>query len=213
MTTKHGVTGIFESIGLVETDSPAPEPQEPVEAPPAPTPKTVAGPSVYWPPTAPAVLSADDQATLKALETQVYAVPSSYTVFQRVRASLPTTMSIADVFKVMDAANPGVTPAKVIADIETHLGIIQTKRRDFDAKIAQARAEKVDAPVKQMNDIQAQIEAAQQQITAWTRQLTDLHKTADDANTAISAGATRFTAIEAQLSAPLLEAKRVLGGM
>lgn len=209
----RGLMGAFEAVGLVEGDTP-PAPELP---PTHHVAVSTAAPPVSAftsPALSPAVtLDAADTDRLKALEAQVYATPSSYVIFQRVRESLGNTPDLAMVFKVLVAANPGVTPAKVMGDIDGHLGIIATKRTEFDGHIAQARAEKIDGPTGEIADLTRQNEDAQRQIRERTARIATLNQSMQDAQRALADGAARFKLIESQLSAPLLQAKQLLSSL
>lgn len=210
--TKH--VGIFEKMGLYESgDSPPNEAAPDVPIPQAQPPPPMQ-PQSYVTSFAPAapVLDADDQKRLQALSQQVYATPSSYVVFQRVRESLGNTPDLQSVLRVLIAANPGVTVKKVLTDIDAHLGIIETKRAEFEAQVQQARATRIDGPAKEIADLTTANQTAVQQIDSRTTRIAQLQKAAQDADKAISDGAARFKLIEEQLNAPLIQTKRMLSG-
>lgn len=199
LTKKYGIMGALESAGLVESDNSLADVQPPTATPPP------AQPYIYQP--APSglspVLNAEDSARLKTLESQVYATPSSYVIFKKLRETIGDAGGIGKLFEILSVANPGVTPAKVLADIDTHLSIIASKREDFDGQIARARAERIDGPAHQVSEMQAQIASLQAQIAK-------LQPDIQAANASITDGTTRFKAVEDQLMAPLIQAKQLI---
>lgn len=204
------MTNILAKMGLVEGDEPLPEPTPHMAAP---------HPAVSMPaysytltPSVP-TLTPEDQASLKALETQVYAIPSSYMTFKRVRETLGNTSDLKTVFNVLAAANPGVTADKVIADIDAHLGIIASKKTEFDGQLGQARASRIDGPNKEIADLTAQNNSAQAQIAERSNRIGQLQASLNTAQQAITDGAQRFKLIEDQLSAPLIQAKQLLSSI
>lgn len=208
------MTNVFERLGLVEGDDPLPDatpetrPMHPaVDVPPMPA--FVPSPAYSAAP----VLGPEDAERLKALEAQVYAIPSSYKTFQRVRETLGNTSDLKTVFNVLAAANPGVTASKVLADIDAHLGIIASKKAEFDGQLGQARSARIDGPTQEIANLTAQNQAAQQQIAERSARIAQLTQTAHDAEKAIADGAARFKIIEDQLSAPLMQAKQLLSSI
>jgi peptidoglycan hydrolase CwlO-like protein len=162
-------------------------------------------------------LTAEDQEKLRALTDQVYAIPSNYVAFKRVRDTLNNTNDLRQVLSLMQAVNPGITSAKILADIDQHLGIIATKRNEFNNAIAQTREARISGPTREMGDLtqanqQAaqEIERIQRQIADRQARITQLQATIADANRAIAEGENRFTAIEDQLKSPLVQAKQIL---
>lgn len=189
------MTNWLEKAGLIESETP-PAPKAAPTAAPAPvilqgTPMNTAG-----------LLSTEDQARLKTLEAQVYATPSSYVIFQKLRASRPADAT-SSIFSILEIANPGVTPAKVLADIETHLGVIAAKRQEFEAQIAKAKADRIDGPNQKLQQMMAQIAELQKQVDLMTPTIRVAMSSLDEAQ-------TRFKAVEDQLSAPLLQAKQLI---
>jgi chromosome segregation ATPase len=211
---------IFERMGLVENEVPA-VPQEddapahsfsapalPLGTAPQSAPISLAPFAVQGGPLSPA-----DQQQLDSLRAQVYAIPSTYTTFQKLREALGNTTDLAQVFRIFAAANPGVTAQKVAADIDAHLGVIASERAEFNAQINQARADRIDAPSRAIADLQADSARLQQQMRLNSDKVTDLQKNLADAQRAITDGAARFKAIEDTLSAPLVQAKQLLGSL
>jgi uncharacterized protein (DUF3084 family) len=204
---------LLQKMGLMESDDPVAS-QEPVvrnmhpgvDVPPMPA----YTPAANYTTT---TLGPEDTERLKALEAQVYAIPSSYKTFQRVRETLGNTSDLKTVFNVLAAANPGVTAEKVLADIDAHLSIIASKKSEFDGQLGQARAARIDGPTQEMANLTAQNVAAQQQIAERTARISQLTQAAHDAEKAISDGSARFKLIEDQLSAPLLQAKQLLSSI
>lgn len=203
---------VFERLGLVEGAIPAPEEDAaPVHAAQPIT--SFATPS-YTAPASPAqTLAPEDQDRLKALEAQVYAAPSSYVIFRNVRQTLGNTSDLRQVFQILTAANPGVTPAKVLADIDAHLGIVAQKRSEFDAQITSAQASRIDGPVQEVSQLTAANQELAQKIATNTARITQLQSATQDAQKAITDGAARFKLIEDQLSAPLLQTKQLLSSI
>lgn len=205
MTKHSGILGALEKAGLVEGElsplgqGPAvpPPPQQAYQQPP-----TGQSASYAVIQDRPTTLSPDDQARLKALEAQVYATPSSYVIFRDVRESLGNSSDMGTVFKVLGAANRGVTREKVLADIDQHLGIIAQKRQEFDAQVQKSR----DTQAGSKNEI-GQL---QQQIAAAQARITQLQQSVSAAENGIADGLTRFKAVEDQLTAPLIQAKTLL---
>lgn len=211
MSKKSGFMGALESVGLVESDAPA------ISTEAATAPVSIAMPAIGTPIIQPisyvggaTVLSPEDQARLHALEAQVYAGPSSYVIFQKVRESLGNTTDIPMVFRVLSAANPGVTAQKVIADIEQHLGVIASKRSEMDAQVAQARSSRIDGPKQQIADLTAATQAAMAEIAQRTAKINDLMTSIATSEKAITEGMQHFQAVADQLSAPLLQTKTLL---
>lgn len=203
MTKKHGIMGGLESLGLVEGDNPLAEAQG--QAPPAPQ---QAYP-IYQAPayTSSSTLNADDQDRLKALEAQVYATPSTYVIFQKLRQTIGgADGNVGKLFEILSVANPGVTPAKVLADIDTHLGVIHDKRQEFDAQITKAKADRIDGPTQQITEMQSQVATLNAKIAALQPSIQSAAASLTDAN-------TRFSAVESQLTAPLLQAKSLVSSI
>lgn len=210
---------VFERLGLVEGDDPLPEtvarPVAPDAAQPAPFYMNTTNSAIGYPPplTPSPVLGPEDTERMKALEAQVYSAPTSYLPFKRVRETLGNTSDLKTVFNVLAAANPGITAQKVLTDIDTHLGIIASKKAEFDNQIGQARAARIDGPTQEISNLTAQNTEAQGQIAERTARISQLTQTAHDAEKAISDGAARFKLIEDQLSAPLIQAKQLLSSI
>lgn len=207
MTKHSGILGALEKAGLVEgggTDVAdaklATAILRPTGTPAKPYSETFSAVGVAKDIISP--LSPDDQARLKALEAQVYAAPSSYVIFRDVRESLGNSSDMGTVFKVLGAANRGVTREKVLADIDQHLGIIAQKRQEFDAQVQKSR----DTQAGSKNEI-GQL---QQQIAAAQARITQLQQSVSAAESGIADGLTRFKAVEDQLTAPLIQAKTLL---
>lgn len=199
MTKKHGLMDVLASAGLVETDVPS----VPHAVDVTTLPQTIYQPATQTTFINPApALNSDDQARLKALEAQVYATPSSYVIFQRVRESLGNTSDMAMVFRVLSAANPGVTPQKVMADIDIHLGIISQKQGEFDRASASAKATQ--------DKSREEIAQLTQQIATATARITQLQQSVSDTDHSIADGTARFKAVTDQLSAPLVQTKQLL---
>lgn len=158
-------------------------------------------------------LTAEDQARMKALEAQVYAIPSTYVMFQRVRDKMGASANVQGVFDLLSVVNPGVTPAKVLADIDAHLGVIASKRTEFDAQVDHAKAERVFGPKGQIDTFTAANTAAQATITANLAKIADLQKIVQESEQSISEGVAHFKIVEDQLSAPLLQTKQLLSGI
>lgn len=210
MSKRGGMFGVLEKAGLVEGD----EPLTHEGAMPAPdlAPAPIITP-LSMPVLSATVLDASDQERMKAIEAQVYATPSSYIIFQHTREALGNTSDLATVFKVLVAANPGVTPARVLADIDTHLGVITSKRSEFDAQVEQARTTGIDGAAHEIADLTAQNQAAAAQIADRTARIATLQAASNKAAQSIADGTARFKAIETQLSAPLLQAKQLLSAL
>lgn len=212
----RGILGVFEKVGLVESDVDELLPPEV----PAPS-NTISSFGIALAPAPFATttqvqaqtLTADDQARLAALTAQVYATPSTYVIFQRVRESLGNTADLASVLRVLTAANPGVTPAKVLADIETHLGVVASKRAEFDAQVQNVRIAKLDAPSKEIADLTVANQTAQQQIAERTVRIAQLQQSIQDTTRSITEGSARFKLVEDQLNAPLLQTKQLLSSL
>ena len=200
------MTNWAERFGLVESDTP-PEKQDDDQTPPVMAP--VLTPQPAFVPGA-VTLSPEDVEHMKALSAQVYAIPSSYSVFQKTREALGNPSDLSTVFKVFAAANPGVTPQKVLADIDAHLGIIVSKRTEFDTQIAQARAARIDGPATEIANLTAQNQQAANEIAARTAKIAQLEADRKATEQKLSDGAARFKIIEDQLSAPLLQSKQLL---
>lgn len=210
MTKKTGFMGGLEKLGLVEADPTAfvEGGDRSIEQP-----RPIQPPPVFQATPTTAVLSKEDQDRLKALEAQVYATPSSYVIFQRVKDKLGSGATIQSVFDVLSVANPGVTPQKVLADIDGHLGIIASKRAEFDSQIAQAKAKRVDGAAGTISELTAENAKAQQEINDRTAQITSLQSSIQDAAKSIQDGQARFKLVEDQLSYPLLQAKQLLSSI
>jgi hypothetical protein len=223
--TKH--PSMLEKLGLVESDEPelphdlphAPPPAQPLMQPNTMVPPPAAVTGAQPPPqftssaplyTAPAVLTEADQKQLQAMTTQVYAMPSTYVIFQRVRESLGNISDVNMIFKVLSAANPGVTTDKVVADIETHLGIVGTLRARFDQQMKDARAAKIDGPTQGIADLTAANAAAVQQIADRTAKIAQMQTDIANADRALQDAAVHFKLVEDQLNAPLLQTKQLL---
>jgi hypothetical protein len=231
-TVTKGIMGAFEKIGLVESDGPqrahdddenavdnrSSGDRSPAKSPPRAGVVGVA-PGADWTmnPSSPATfpsgasLSADDEARLKDLEAQVYAAPSNYVTFQRVRESLGNPLDAQAVFRVLAAANPNVTLPKVLSDIDMHLGIVDSKRREFDEQVEQARASRVEGAASEIAALTKANEEALAQVSQRKDRIAELTRTSQDAERAISDGVARFKLVEDQLRAPLMQAKQMLG--
>lgn len=213
MTEKNAIFHGLAKLGLVEEDHRVIPHEVSAEdaayhgAPPS------AVQSSYVPvPGGPAVtLTADDQAKMRSIEAEVYAIPSTYTVFQKVSASFPPgSANITTILAVLNAANPSATPAKILADIDAHLGIISQKHQEFQAQIQQAEAARINGPAQQISDLVQQNEKAAKDIQARANQIEQLKKQSADARAAIDTGKAKFQMISDQLIAPLQYAKQFL---
>lgn len=195
--------GALAKIGLVEG-----------AATPAPAPRVIPATAPSFSPPAPQpILTPEDQDRLRALSAQVYATPSSYVIFQRVRESLGANADLGSVLRVLTAANPGVTTEKVLADIEAHLGIVASRRAEFDSQVAGARAARVDGPGKEIAALTRENEEAQAKIAERTARIAELTRSTLEAEHSIADGAARFQLVEDQLRAPLLGTKQLLSSL
>ena len=194
------MSNIFERMGLVESDTPPLPRTERVETAPIPAPAPII---VTHSSGAEVTLGPDDQAAMEALKKQVYAVPSSFIIYRDMASKMGADSTPAKVFDFLSVANPSVTRAKVLADIDAHLGVLETARHDFEAKIAQATDARVTKPSAQIATMNTQIVDLKAKIDALTPQV-------QEALVAIQGGTARFHIIEDQLSAPLLQAKQLL---
>lgn len=158
-------------------------------------------------------LTSEDQAHLKALSDQVFATPSTYVIFRDVRGQMGNPSNVQSVFDLLKVANPGVTPVKVLADIDTHLGIIDTKRHEFDAQVSQARASRIDGPSSEIASLTAANQDAQHQIEQRAARIAQLQSDARAAEQSVTDGVAHFKSVEDQLKAPLLQAKQLLSAI
>lgn len=211
MSKEKGAFAKFGSL-FVESDDSATVPRE--ETHPQAAPAPIAAPISFSAPIIGApILNADDQAQLHAIETQIYSDQSApYVMFQKVRASLGNTTDLKTVFNVLSATT-NVTPAKVLADIETHLGDIEKQRAGFETQLTQAKTSKIDEPNQKIADLNNAIQTAQQSITANQSKIAELTAGIQGAQQAIANGEARFKAIEDTLNAPLIQSKQLLGSM
>lgn len=155
-------------------------------------------------------LTADDQARMQKISDQVYSTSSNYTTFVNMRTALGNTPDLNLVFNALKASNSGVTPQKVSADIDSHLGMIDAQANGMDSQIARARQERVDGPMKEVATLQQTIQQMTQQIAADTAKINDLQHAAQTAEHDIADGAARFKAVLDQLRAPLISSKQLL---
>ena len=209
-----GFLGIAEGLGLVENETPV----VPKGAPVVP-PSSLATPSAFPPPPpsfgtsyqpGSVMLSQEDQTNLKAIEQQVYATPSTYVLFRDFRAAMGNPTDANQTLKLLSAANPGVTKAKILADIDTHLGIIATQADNFSKQLQQARQQRIEQPTQQMNDLMEQNRRATMEINERSARIEQMRQAVQDATHAITDGEQRFKLVTDTLNQPLLQAKQVL---
>lgn len=163
-------------------------------------------------PAVPTALTVEDQQSLKALSGVIYATPSTYSTFAAFRAKMGA-MPVKDIFDLLSAANASVTPPKVVADIDNHLGMIEAKRSEFVGRVQQARTSKVETPRSQIADLHAKIQAAQQQITDMTMTANQLEIEMKNADKGITEGEVHFNLVIEALKAPLVQTKQLIGAM
>lgn len=205
------LSGALVATGLATEDDPSSLPGPASATPPAATPPF----RFTTPPSTTAstqgfVLDAEDQQILEDLRAKVYAIPSSYAVFARMREVLGSDADLAKVFQAVQAANPDVTSEKVCRDIGAHLQIVDTIVADFETRLAKDRVDNIDGKAREIARLTAEIEKARRGIEEHTARITQLENERQKAEQAHQKGAARVQAIKDQLTLPLNQAKELL---
>lgn len=205
------VSGALVATGLAtEEDDPSSPPGPASATPPAAaTPFSFTTPPSTTGSTA-IVLGPEDLQTLEELRQRVYAIPSSYAVFARMREVLGEKADLAQVFRAVQAANADVTSEKVCRDIDAHLQIIDTISAEFEAHLTKDRASNIDGKAKEIERLIAANEKAQREIAERTAQITKLEEERQKAEQANKNGAARLKMMTDQLTLPLNQAKELL---
>jgi predicted nucleic acid-binding Zn-ribbon protein len=101
----------------------------------------------------------------------------------------------------------------VLADIDTHLGIIARKHQEFEASAQQYKASHVDQVDAQITQLQQANANAMKEIGDRNNKIAELQKGLIDARQSLNNGESSWQAIEMQLRSPLEQAKQLLGGV
>lgn len=144
-----------------------------------------------------------DQELVDRIQKAVLANPSAYTKFLEVLERLAKVPGLNREAQIQATlAAQGVSAAAIAAEVDVHLRLLETQRKEFEGAIAKSKGT-YEARVGEIEKQEAQIAELQMRVTA-------LQGENDELQRAIAAGTASFEAAYAFVQTQLAEDKRQL---
>lgn len=218
---KGGLGGILDAIKAEVMEPEAPESADapataiPAPLPPLPIPSFSGTQSAPIAPTSQS--AAVDPALLGEVSSKVFGMPSLYSSFKAMTNTLGVNTDPNTVLAALKVTSPDISPVRIIADIDTHMGVLQQTRQSAETQLAGQVQEKLSGTDTEIARLEAENRGAEQAIARMTGEIADRNTKVTGlkadravAEAAINAGRERFNRVAEVITTELSTARERL---